>query len=51
LAIAPSTTGSTLTVTERGEVYNPVFRFVSRFVMGHTATINSFLQAVQRATG
>ena len=50
LEVAPSGAGSTLTVTERGEVYNPLFRFVSRFVIGHTTTIDSFLQAVQNAT-
>jgi uncharacterized protein YndB with AHSA1/START domain len=38
--------GSTLTVTEDGEVYNPVFRFVSRFVMGHTATMDKFLKSL-----
>jgi uncharacterized protein (DUF58 family) len=32
-----------VTITEFGEVYNPIFRFVSRFIMGHTATINSYL--------
>jgi hypothetical protein len=36
-----------LTVTERGEVYNPLFRFVSRFVMGHTATIDKFLATLR----
>jgi uncharacterized protein YndB with AHSA1/START domain len=50
IEIAPTATGSTLSVTERGEVYNPLFRFVSRFVVGHTATINSFLEAVRKAT-
>jgi uncharacterized protein YndB with AHSA1/START domain len=39
--------GSSLTITENGEVYNPVFRFVSRFVMGHTATIHAYLKALQ----
>src|SRR5262245_1052169 len=39
--------GSSLTITENGEVYNPVFRFVSRFVMGHTATIDAYLKALQ----
>jgi hypothetical protein len=34
---------TTLRITENGEVYNPVFRFVSRFVMGHTATIDRYL--------
>lgn len=46
--VAPTATGSTLTITEEGEVYNPVFRFVSRYVMGHTATIDSYLLAVQK---
>ena len=36
--IAPTETGSTLTITEKGEVYNPVFRFVSRYLQGYTAT-------------
>ena len=39
--------GSSLTITENGEVYNPVFRFVSRFIMGHTATIDAYLKALQ----
>ena len=46
--IAPDAAGSRLTVTERGEVYNPIFRFLSRFVFGHTGTIESFLQAAQK---
>ena len=37
---------TTLRITEDGEVYNPIFRFVSRFVMGHDATINQYLSAV-----
>ena len=37
---------TTLRITENGEVYNPVFRFVSRFVMGHSATIDKYLEAV-----
>ena len=36
----------TLTITENGEVYNPLFRFVSRFIMGHTATIDAYLAAL-----
>jgi uncharacterized protein YndB with AHSA1/START domain len=45
-AIEPTPDGSTLTVTEDGEVYNPVYRFVSRFVIGHTATIDRYLTAL-----
>jgi uncharacterized protein YndB with AHSA1/START domain len=46
--IAASGGGSTVTITERGEVYNPVFRFVARFVLGHARTIDDFLNALRR---
>lgn len=36
--------GCLVTITEDGEVSNPVFRFVSRFVIGHTRTIDSYLR-------
>ncbi len=36
-----------LVITERGEVYNPIFRFVSRYIIGHTAAIDGFLAALQ----
>ena len=42
---------SVVTITERGSVYNPVFRFVSRFIMGHTATIDGYLRALGRKFG
>jgi uncharacterized protein YndB with AHSA1/START domain len=46
--IAPTPDGgSTLTITENGEVYNPIFRFVSRYVMGYTATMDRYVQALQ----
>ena len=41
--IDPTATGTTVTITEEGEVYSPVFRFVSRFLMGHHATMSLFL--------
>ena len=47
-AIKPSGQGSMLTLTENGEVYNPIFRFVSRFVMGHTANIDGYLEGLQK---
>src|SRR4051812_19066446 len=47
--IEPDGSGTRLTLTEDGEVYNPVFRFVSRFVMGHTASIDRYLGDVGRA--
>ncbi len=44
--IEPLSGGSRLTVTEEGEVYNPIFRFLSRFLFGHTATIDAYLTAL-----
>jgi uncharacterized protein YndB with AHSA1/START domain len=41
--IAAVPEGARLTITENGEVYNPVFRFMSRFVFGHEATIATYL--------
>ena len=36
--------GTRLTITEEGLVKNPVFRFLSRFVFGHTASIDAFMR-------
>ena len=49
--LAPSGTGTTLRITEDGEVYNPVFRFMSRFVLGHTATMDRYLADLERTIG
>ena len=45
--LTPAGTGTRLQITEDGVVHNPVFRFVSRFVIGHTATIEQFLHDLQ----
>jgi hypothetical protein len=49
--LVPSGTGTTVTITERGEVYNPLFRFMSRFVFGHNATMEGFLGALAARLG
>lgn len=49
--IAPQNGSTRLTVTERGEVYNPIYRFLSRFIFGHTGTMESFLAAIERRVG
>ena len=36
--------GCVASVTEHGEVKHPLFRVVSRFVIGHTRTIDSYLR-------
>lgn len=46
--LAPEGAGTRVTITEHGEVYNPIFRFVSRFIIGHTATIDEYLAALQK---
>jgi hypothetical protein len=49
--LEPVDGGTKVRITEDGEVYNPVFRFVSRFVMGHTAMLDAYLKAVGKAVG
>jgi hypothetical protein len=51
IELAPEGLGTAVTLTERGEVYNPIFRFVARFVMGHTATIDAYLKALGKRFG
>ena len=43
--------GTALTITEEGEVYNPIFRFVSRFIIGHHKTATTYLQDLGRKLG
>ena len=38
--------GTRVTVTEEGEVYNPVFRFIGHFFLDQAATIESYLTAL-----
>ena len=40
--------GTSLTITENGEVYNPVFRFISHFFMDQAATIEQYQAALGR---
>ena len=49
--LKPSTAGTELTITEDGEVYNPLFRFVSKYVIGHTATIDQYIEALKKKLG
>ena len=49
--LLPAGDSTTLRITEDGEVYNPVFRFVSRFILGHQATINQYLRDVSKRFG
>lgn len=42
--IAPAPEGADLRIHEDGEVYNVIFRFVSRFVFGYYGSIEGFLR-------
>ena len=46
IAIAAVPAGSEVTITEDGWVANPIFRFVSRLVIGHHATMDGTLKKV-----
>jgi hypothetical protein len=50
-SLAPSASGTTVRITEDAEVYNPVFRFMSRFVIGPTRTMDTYLRSLGKATG
>jgi hypothetical protein len=49
--LEPEGSSTRVTITEDGEVYNPVFRFVSKFVIGQTATLDAYLKAMGKAVG
>jgi Polyketide cyclase / dehydrase and lipid transport len=50
-SLAPSADGTTVRITEDAEVYNPIFRFMSRFVIGQTSTMDTYLRSLGKATG
>ena len=43
--------GSVLRIREDGEIYNPVFRFLSRFVFGYSGTIDAYLKSLAKKFG
>lgn len=44
--IKPAAGGSTITITEIGKVSNPFFRFVSKYVIGHTTFMERYLKGL-----
>lgn len=49
--LQPQANATRVTITEHGEVYNPVFRFISRFIMGHAGTLEAYLVNLGRKFG
>lgn len=45
--IEPQKEGARLTITENGEVYNPIFRFVSAYIIGHDSTIKQYMSDLE----
>ena len=43
--------GTRVTIREDGEVSNVLFRFMSRYVFGHTATMDSYLNSLAKRFG
>ena len=48
---APENGGTRVTIREDGEVSNVLFRFMSRYVFGHTATMDSYLTSLAKRFG
>ena len=44
--LQPGPESCEVTITEKGEIYNPIFRFMARFVFGYEATMASYLEAL-----
>ncbi|MGD0295879.1 MAG: SRPBCC family protein [Bryobacteraceae bacterium] len=49
--IVQDASGCQLTITEAGEIYNPIFRFMARFVFGYSGTIEAYLKALHAKFG
>ena len=49
--VEPDGAGSAVTITEDGEIRNPVFRLLARFVIGYHGTAERFLAALARRDG
>jgi hypothetical protein len=46
--VQPNSGRATLQITEDGEIYNPIFRLVSRFFIGYEGTMRQYLSDVER---
>jgi uncharacterized protein YndB with AHSA1/START domain len=45
--LTPEENGTHVTITERGEIRNPIFRTMARFVFGYGATMETFLDELR----
>ena len=50
-ALEPQGNATRVTISEHGEVYNPIFRFIATYIMGQTGTIDTYLTNLGRKFG
>ena len=50
-SLEPGDSACVLTLTEDGEVYNVIFRFVSRFIMGYNGSLETYLRDLGKKFG
>jgi hypothetical protein len=48
---APENGGTRVAIREDGEVSNVLFRFMSRYIFGHTSTMDSYLRSLAKHFG
>jgi uncharacterized protein YndB with AHSA1/START domain len=49
--LTPHESGTQLTITEDGEIYNPVFRFVARYLMGYHKSMQTYFTDLEGRLG
>ena len=51
LTPAPAVHGTTVSIVENGQIYNPVFRFLAQFFIGYTSTMRTHLADLGKKFG
>jgi hypothetical protein len=51
IEIAPQGQGAAVRITEEGEIYNVIFRFMARFVFGYARSIEGYLRSLGKKFG
>ncbi len=49
--LTPDGEGTHLRITENGEIYNPIFRFMARFIFGYASTMEQCLRSLGKRFG
>lgn len=49
--LKPTGAGTSVKITENGEIYHPIYRFVSHFFLNQAATIEEYLRSLERKHG